>query len=183
MKIADALMLVALMAPGFSTAGTQNQWIVGVEREVEPGTYYSLVQQNNGWRLWRMERKSGIECIAVKPAVGRHHPDPYTAYHFRGGTPFILIVFSKRFGESSNIRGRHGAIGALRQEVRAPGERFWTKWSPKISLDEITEDRLEVNVVSAEYPSILVGIDTERAIIDMKGLSAIRQAGGQCAAG
>jgi hypothetical protein len=172
-------LILAAAVPQASEATVYSVWTVGQEREIEPGNYARLLRQENGWRLWRFETRQGVTCHAVKSAVGRPHPYPLgvgTALY--GGSPYLAIYFGHTGATSATLHGRH--YGG-RREYRRPGDRFWSDFTHSTDLAELDGARVEVHVLTWEYPEIMVGMADERGIIDLTGLSAIVAAGRECA--
>src|SRR5262245_18557212 len=83
----------AAITQSASSSAQATNWPIGQEREVDEGVYFTLLSSSNGWRIWKLETRSGLDCRAVKSAVGRPHPVPAGAGAvFTHGTPFIQIM-------------------------------------------------------------------------------------------
>lgn len=185
-----ALAAVALVSLAQSPAAATQpsaSWPIGVEREVDDGVYVTLLRQENGWRLWRWEERSGVTCEAVKSGIGRPHPVPARAgtILYRGD-PWISLTYwrsrdSRTFRGSENValRGRH--TGGWSEWQRA-GDRFGTSFHYGLSdLPNWSNERIEIHVVTFRYPALLIGKADQRAMIDMVGLEQIRTAARECA--
>jgi hypothetical protein len=175
------VMLLGALSLGVSHAASQTGefWTVGKEREVGEGFYFRLVSQINGWRIWRIETKNGVDCRAIKSAVGRPHPVPLGVYAvFYRGTPFLTIFESSGRPEFiwSTVHS-----GKVRTQYRLPGEKFWTD-SPVGGGDLTLFDgkKLELSITSYEYPEIYVGFTKQTGIMDLVGLAAAIEALRQC---
>ncbi len=169
---------LAMAATAFVTVpASAADWTTGKAREVDQGYYFTLLSSEDGWRLWQIETKDGIRCVATKAAAGRTAPSPMgVADHFSGGTPFLVVSKGhKGFGPLGRIgrftlQGRHGNGQTV--QFRGAGEKFWTKWKVDQDISGLDGARLEVNVVSFRYPHSLVGSADETGIIDLTGLAA-----------
>lgn len=143
-------------------------WSVGVEREVSAGTYMQIVSAQHGWRVWRIETRSGVQCKAFKSSQGRPHPVPVGVGSMmdRRGTPFLEVFFSdvteKFYSEWHAVHYRG------RAKYRSLGARFWEEGA--LDPTSATEEVVEVIMTSWEYPEILVGHAEERARMDLTGL-------------
>jgi hypothetical protein len=162
-----AILIFIFMGLAPTAAGAQ-PWAIGQEREVDEGFYVRLVTQQNGWRHWRIETRNEVSCQAIKSAEGRPHPIPLgVSAAFYRGTPFLtLSEISGRlsFGwQGANVLGE-------RLKYRAIGERFWTDWVHDGDLMPFANSRLEVNIVTYQYPRIFAGRIEETAVINLTGL-------------
>ena len=172
------LSLVFATSPLSTEAFAASNWAIGQEREVDEGYYLKLLKTQNGWQLWRIESKSEVECRAVKSAIGRPHPVPIGAtVGFGTGEPFIVLYWSSHshsvnhFWEGPNFEN-------TRVEVRRIGQKFWDQERKDAAYRD--GDRLEVNIVSWEYPEIRVGYDETRGVFDLAGLEAMRTEVASC---
>jgi hypothetical protein len=179
-------VLFTLVAIGSTTSGlaqTYRDWPIGVEREVDEGIYMKVVAVENGWRLWRTETRSGIDCRAVKSAVGRPHPIPIgVGGGFFRGTPFLQVYRSYNGSVTYAWNARYH--GRVRVKIRRPGERFWNEMDrPFGDMTSYDGERIDVVVSSWEYPEVLVGYSEESAQFNMIGLRAITERMLACEAG
>lgn len=144
-------------------------WTVGTEREVDEGVYMKVIAAQEGWRVWRIETRSGVQCRAYKSARGRRHPVPVGVNSMmdRIGTPFLEVYSDSA---SSAFRSEwHGAhYGGMRAKYRIPGARFWEDTPP--DPETVVERPVDVSVDSYEYPAIFEGKAEERAILDLAGI-------------
>lgn len=174
-----AIRIAVLGAALAAVPAYAQNWSIGQEREVDEGYYLKLLAVHNGWRLWRVETKSGISCMAIKSAVGRPHPQPVgVGAGFYGGTPFLIVNKGYKGNISYGWQGEH--LSDERMKFRDLGARFWEEWKYDFDLSPWDGKRVEVNIVTYEYPAINVGRADETAIMDLTGLSAISKAVEQC---
>lgn len=161
-------MLVFALA-AVLTVTPQQAWAVGTEREVDEGVYMKVVASEQGWRVWRIETRNGVDCRAYKSAQGRRHPVPVgvNSMMARSGTPFLEVYWvpalSRYFSEWHTVH-----YGGVRSKYRLPGARFWEETAPDPST--VAEGSVEVVLTSWEYPEILVGHSEERATFDFTGI-------------
>lgn len=186
-------MTVAVTACAFSlafasTADAQDYraaqtraWAIGNEREIRAGTYLKLVAELSGWRIWRETYARGASCSAVKPAEGVRQPHPFSSISFYGTFPAVLIT-DEAAGLVTEPHRQWQIIGrwsnAQTQEYRAVGERFYSSrpdalaapdaWEPFFAFDG---QRVEIHVVSHQYPAIHEGRSEQTAVIDLAGLA------------
>lgn len=165
------LLMMATAAALAAAGPSQQDWPVGVEREVDEGFYMQVFAADNGWRVWRTENRNGVFCKAVKPAQGRDHPTPIGVASFlTGGTPNVEISLSydrRSFQYDWGTTYRRG----IRAKYRIPGERFWQDdLSGRTDLTHGAEQVIEVVVESYEYPSIRIGRAEEQGTIDLAGM-------------
>jgi len=174
MKVVAALT-IALFAASVASANTT--WSVGQEREVDEGYFFKLVKAHVGWRLWRIETETGVECRAVKSATGRPHPTPlgYTV-NFSGGEPFFVIYYSRSSGLKHFWKGAD--IAGSEVSLRRAGEKFWSDETASTTYSD--SEKLEVNIVTWEYPAVLVGRREVRGAFDMTGLAEMSAAVEAC---
>lgn len=153
-------------------------WAVGQEKEVDEGYFFTLAEIKAGWRLWRIETKSGVECRAVKSAVGRQHPIPLGfTVNFTQGEPFIVLYWSDR--DQKVVHFWQGQdIEVSRVQTRMAGEKFWSDETRESSYADGA--KLEVNVISWEYPKIYVGYHEARGAFDLSGLDAMKRSIEEC---
>lgn len=174
------LFLVSLYPLAAIASIPQLAWRVGMEREVDEGTYAKLVAEAQGWRLWRFETRHGHTCSLVKSAVGRPHPAPIgVGAALWKGSPYIRI----QFGGMSESASLHGRFSETKREWRRPGDRFWQPFTSQTPWDEFDGHRIEVHVESWEYEAILVGLEDERGVIDFRGLAPMLDAARECGRG
>lgn len=148
-------------------------WPIGVEREVDTGVYMQVVSQQSGWRIWRIERRAGVSCQAVKSAKGRPHPIPVgvDSMMFRG-TPFLTVSHPTK---DFSYRWQAAHYGNVRVQYRLPGARFWEEGAERVfPAEEIGEREIELAVRSWEYPAIYEGLVEESAVFDLAGLDWAR---------
>lgn len=164
-----AVMTLALQA--------SSAWVIGQEREVDQGTYITLQAEQDGWRIWRVDTKAGVECKAAKSSIGQAHAVPlgYKDALF-GPAPRMEIsaymTFAVPYGPPSELRLAQdwfGTHGYGQTQFRAVGERFFQ------SIAELKNNReglkvIEVNNVSYEYPAIYVGMSEVNAQFDLTGI-------------
>jgi hypothetical protein len=149
------------------TAG--QTWAVGTEREVDEGVYMKVVSSEQGWRVWRIETRNGVQCRAYKSARGRAHPVPVGVNSMmdRVGTPFLEVYWEARTAKFySEWHGAH--YGGMRAKYRVPGARFWEETPP--DPEAVNEQSVELSVDSYEYPAIFEGKAEERANFDLTGI-------------
>lgn len=146
-------------------------WTFGQEREVDEGVYMTLLETFSGWRLWKIETRSGVECRAIKSAVGRPHPIPVGAGAvFYRGTPFLQIMPGYR--EPFRFSWETVHWGKVKVQFREQGEKFWESLEPNSNdLTHLDGKKIEIHLTSWEYPEILVGFAEEKAVIDLSGMS------------
>jgi len=145
-------------------------WPVGVEREVGAGTYMQVVEENNGWRLWRIEDRSGSTCRAIKSVRGQPHPIPVgSGVSWFRGTPFVSISRGFQNRAAVGIQGRYGYAGKWRQ----PGDRYWNDELAFADIEPLDGQLIEIYSETFEYPLIFVGHSVETGLLDLTGLSGI----------
>jgi hypothetical protein len=160
-----------------SEAAAADNWPIGKEREVDEGTYMQVVAANMGWRIWRIETKSGVDCKAVKSAKGQVHPEPLgvSSGMFKG-KPFLEIWHNKTpsqfFPEKFTYRWWTTHSGSVRIKYRTPGSKFWEERTQvKFNADGIVEQQFEIVLTSWEYPELYEGFAEQKGIFDFTGLS------------
>jgi hypothetical protein len=148
----------------FATVFTS--WVVGQEREIDPGLYAKLYAQENGWRVWRFQTRQGTFCRAAKSAIGRPHPVPLGVGNvLYGGTPYLVVSAIEGGTNGWEMEGRESDET---QEFRLPGEKFWTDVGNN-AMEDLDGKKIEVHVSGWEYPAIYVGHTDDRGVIDMTG--------------
>lgn len=167
-----ASLAIGALAPSYSQAAVASAWSVGQEREVDEGYYFKLLKVEAGWRLWRIETKEGVECRAVKSAAGQPHPVPLGfTVNFEGGEPFIILYWSDvkktvlHAWEGEDVRNAS-------VQVRPVGNKFWNEEPRDTKYHDGA--RLEVNVMSWEYPEIRVGYHEAKGLFDLTGIDSMR---------
>lgn len=171
------MLVLALM---IGAAVLPQQWSAGVEREVDEGYYMKVLASDQGWRIWQMESRYGIRCLAIKSAIGRRHPTPIgQGFLMSRDTPFLELDWREDEGVFRYSWGaRH--FGGLRAKYRAPGARFWEEGaSGSFEPGELGEQTIQVVIESFEYPNTGIGRSEETADFDLAG---IRWAEGQARA-
>tara|TARA_B100001105_G_scaffold227851_1_gene198617 strand:- start:408 stop:947 length:540 start_codon:yes stop_codon:yes gene_type:complete len=175
-KVLFGIALAAFSASHLGAA-TSN-WAIGQEREVDEGFYFKLLKVEAGWRLWRIETKDGVECRAVKSANGRPHPYPLgVSVNFFGGEPFIVLYKSDALGGVQHF-WKGVDLSNKSVQVRRLGEKFWHEDTRQSVYSD--GDKLEINIVSWEYPEIHVGYHETRGTFNFEGLDAMRKAVEDC---
>lgn len=114
-------LLAALSA--FALVGSAHAQSVGVEREVQPGIYLTLVEIKDGWRLWRYDTSTLTYCHAVKPSVGKRSPMPLGTGFYSGSYPYFEIRTDPAGRASWSMGGRFPGFSIMRW--RQEGERFF----------------------------------------------------------
>lgn len=152
-------------------------WAVGQEREVDQGVYMTLQAEQDGWRLWRIETASGVECRAAKSAVGQGHAAP-AGYeeHLDGPVPrteisaFVMPTYGLTPPAGPQVsQDWYGTHGFGTTQFRAPGDRFFRP------IESLRTHRsgltlIEINNVSYEYPRIYHGRSELNATFDLTGI-------------
>ena len=170
-----SLILVSLTANA-SAKGPIKNWPVGVEREVDEGVYFTLLKSSGGWRLWKIETSSSVECRAVKSAKGNPHPIPIGAGAMFGlGEPFLVVW-------SYDKKLRYNWYGETFEnsyvQFRTVGEKFWKKHSKETEYE--SGSVIEVNVVGWEYPAVHAGYHEVYGVLDLSGLAQMEDEVAQC---
>lgn len=174
-KALCVLACFTLAAPAIALPVYQ-QWRLEQEREVEEGVYARLVFDAQGWRVWRFEARDWTSCKAVKSAIGRPHPFPLGVRDALGvGTPFLSIDYQSIISRQWTLRGE--GLGP-RGEYRRAGDRFWSPVGAE--MRQLNGQRVEVHVISWEYPELSVGRYDERGVIDLTGLDEAIEAAERC---
>ena len=178
------IVLAASIAAALAQSVSAKPWAVGNVREVDEGYYITLLDAHDGWRIWQVETKEGTYCKAIKPAIGRVNPAPLGVDdHFAGGFPFLVVSKGhKGFAQYGRLwrfklEGKWGNSGA---KFRAAGEKFWTEWKHDQDISNFDGSKIEVNVVSWEYPHSMVGLADEKGTLDLTGLSSVVEAVEKC---
>jgi len=175
-----ALTLSCSIFMAHGASAQSSDWRMGQEREVDEGIYMTLMSSFDGWRIWKIETSSGLDCRAIKSAAGRPHPVPVGAGAvFYRGTPFIQIMKGYR----APYRFSWGTVhwGKVRVQYRKPGDRFWESMNEnEDDLLHLDGEKIEIHLTSWEYPEILVGFAEEKAVIDFSGMSKAMKAMDQC---
>ena len=162
------------------SAARNRPWRVGDERELTAGSYTTLFDEFEGWRIWRDEYRSGVSCAAVKPAQGVAHPKPMSTRAFFDAAPAVHLLNGYASGGKPHLEWR--LIGEWydpgTQEFRAVGDRFYTSKPSLLApadqwLDLLARDgqSIEVHVVSWQYPSIYQGRSEQTGTIDLSGMN------------
>lgn len=169
--IVAAVLGAAIMGAGPVAAQAGGRWTIGEEREVDAGTYMRLTANQQGWRIWRVETRSGAHCLAVKSARGRPHPAPLgVGSAFWGGTPSIRISGLDRSRLTYSWQAHH--LGRVRVKTRPIGARFWDDVSSYGETSPFSSEApVEVHLTSWEYPELLIGLSEETAVFDPVGIS------------
>ena len=145
-------------------------WIVGEERELEPGSYACLAAELEGWALWRFETASGPVFTATKAAEGKEPMIPLgRAQALWGGRPAILLHMTS--GLHASFRGTH--LMETRAEYRVAGDRFMRPVEPRFDPVPFDGKRIEVVVTSMPGPRSFTKVARDSGIIDLAGLGAI----------
>lgn len=153
---------IALTLPSVASA---ESWAIGQEREVDEGTYMTLVAERDRWRVWRVETSYRVSCKAAKTPIGGGATEP-AGYGdiLTGNEPFIEI--NEFRGEpSARLRGRHGYGGKWRR----PGERFWEDLIALKDLASADGETVEVVIETWRHPNLRIGLVNQEARIDMTG--------------
>ncbi len=154
----------------FSLGFTQTSWPINVEREVDEGTYMSVYASFSGWRIWKTETKNGISCKAVKSAKGKPHPIPVgvNSALYRG-TPFLTVLTGYKDRVVYSWSAEH--YGNVSVKIRIPGEKFWDEYrSSSVDMQKYQEKRIEISLISWEYPEIYVGLSEQKGIFELIGI-------------
>jgi hypothetical protein len=176
--ITAASLFVLIPLGSTSSSANSFNWTVGQEREVDEGFYYKLLKVENGWRLWRLETRSGVTCLAVKPAIGLAAPVPLgVAGLFRGGEPRLILRWSDY--QSQFVFDWEGKDYSNDEvQIRVPGSKFWSDARSNAVYSD--KQRLEVSISSWEYPAIHVGYHEAKGVFDLTGLDAMREQIARC---
>lgn len=175
MKVIRISWLLFAAFAAATAAQAFQSWPVGVEREVDEGVYMKVIAVENGWRLWRTETRSSVDCMAVKSAAGRPHPVPIgVGGALHRGTPYLQVYRSYDGTVRHAWHGRY--YGRVRAKVRRPGERFWNELDgARGDMTPYDGETIEVVVSSWEYPEVLVGHSEEVANFSMEGLTSMEE--------
>lgn len=155
----------------WSPLAAVESWPNGTEREVDEGTYMKVVATKLGWRIWRIETKSGVDCKAVKSAIGRSHPEPIgvSSIMFKG-KPFLEIWWDN-YSSKFTYHWWTVHYGDVEVKYRTAGSKFWEERNNgTFDADEIGEQQFELAISSWEYPELALGRAEEKAMFDLAGL-------------
>jgi hypothetical protein len=162
------LMVIGTFASLPTMAAVYTTWPVGLEREVDEGVYMSVVAQQDGWRIWKTETKSGFDCRAVKSAKGRTHPIPVgVGGALFGGTPYLGIYRDYKQQITYSWFTEH--YDKVRIKIRQSDQKFWDEYDSRPDMAKYGEEIINVVASSWEYPEIYVGYVEEKAFFDLKG--------------
>lgn len=178
------IVLILLFCNGFTAALATDEtakvniikpeWTIGEEREVINGRYARFVNEQSGWRYWRFETRQGVVCNAVKALDGGNYLSPSgLGEGMKGAYPYISISgYKKSFNTYFFGSGTGGDV-----KYRKPNDRFWVEYSPVLVWDFTILDsqKLEVSVISWEYPNLQVNGRHEQGFIDLTGHNIARQ--------
>jgi hypothetical protein len=164
-----AIALAGVAAAAATIPAQAQSWTVGTEREVDEGYYFKLAYSAQGWRVWSIETRYGVDCRAIKSARGRPHPEPVgVAEAFHRGSPYIMLATTRARPIRLTLHGQWGTGGEWRQ----PGDRFWQDSLSWSDIAELDGQQIEVHTKTWEYDEILVGLADERGVLDLTGLDA-----------
>ncbi len=189
------LLLVAVLLFGYVSPAHSQGWNLGVEREYTPGRYAKLLSVFEGWRLWRFESVSGVDCRAVKPAIGKPHPVPGgNTTMMEGAPPFVVMNYDHEGKLVWEFEGEFGDTGSI--DWRRENERFYTRYLPfQISdmerrildgqfvdtLAHLDGETISVLIITWEYPSPLYINESKlTAKFNFLGLSEMIKALKEC---
>jgi hypothetical protein len=162
-----AIALAGVAAAAATIPAQAQSWTVGTEREVDEGYYFKLAYSAQGWRVWSIETRAGVDCRAIKSAKGRPHPEPLgVAATFFRGTPYIMLATNRGRPIRLTLHGLWGTD----EDWRRPGDRFWNESLSWSDIAELDGEQIEVHTATWEYDTILVGLEDERGVIDLAGL-------------
>jgi len=168
-----SLFLLASALPATS-------WRIGDAQEVDEGVYATLLHRKDGWTVWQFEKEDEINCHAAKGQAGAFIRPIGVAENLWGPKPFLQVSM---FGWSTTPRAEIwslvGTWGASSSKFRKPGDKFWKEAD---QLGAGLEGVIEVNVVSWQYPAILVGRSEDHGYINLTGIDAARVAIEPCLA-
>lgn len=136
---------------------------VGEEQEFGSGVYGKLFHDESGWKVWKIETKSGFVCKAVRGSNGQNVKPLGFMYELFGGEPRLEISNAKKW----YIRG-DGDGGSV--DYRDQNDRFF-KSSNSDRID-IFPDGTIINVKRKSWkrPEYQVGFILEIGTIDTSGL-------------
>jgi hypothetical protein len=167
---------IATIAAAFllQASGT---WVIGEEQEVDQGTFMTWQSEQDGWRVWRIETRDGVECRAAKSASGLAPATPLGFGDALDGPPprteisaFVMSDYLHMNPTAPQLsQDWYGTHGFGTTQYRAPGERFFE------SINTLKAKRtglslIEINNVSYEYPSIFRGRSELNATFDLTGI-------------
>ncbi|TCM43058.1 hypothetical protein [Novosphingobium sp. ST904] len=176
LNVVMAATVVCMAQPVQAAIPVGQRWSIGEEREVDEGIYFKLLRVENGWRLWRIETRSSVECRAVKSARGKVHPFPIGAGTMFGfGEPYITI-WKHQGGVLYYWKGADFENSMV--QIRREGAKFWDIDKGDEAFSD--SDLVEVNVSSWEYPAVRFGYHETRGVLDFTGWAAMRQAVDDC---
>lgn len=175
LHIAAMIAIAPIQEPGQDQRWT---WHIGEEREVDEGAYVRLVEELGGWRIWRVEFKTGVQCRASRGIAGSLGPVPGPGALFISPEPYAFSMVSKNGRVSHFLEGRWRGG---RAEYRLKGQRFWTEFVFSTDLTALDGEQVDVHVDSWRYPAIRVGHADQRGTVDFAGYKAALAAALKCA--
>lgn len=157
-------------------------WPIGLEREVDEGYYMTLLSSRDGWRVWRIETESSVECRGIKSVQGQPHPIPLgVSVAFFGGDPFLTVY--KGYQDKLRYFWTAEHSGKVTVKGRVSGEKFWKPLAGDDQNEYYVDGRkFQINVTSWEYPAIYVGYAEQTGTMDLTGLAHVIEAVNNCPA-
>lgn len=174
-----AMLTASALGPVLAEPGPATEWNLGEERELSPGYYAVFRGGDNGWQLWTFETVDGVSCVAVKPSrEGRIIKPAGFGQHVISSGPHVSI-FGNNGQLNVSIRGSESG-GSVK--FRRPEARFWTEamYAP-LDFEVFEGQVIEAQVVTFEYPRLLVGAHVHNGTFDLTGYLAARDWVKQCA--
>lgn len=172
--------MILPLALAAALVGTQDEWPIGQEREVDEGVYMQVVAARDGWRVWRVEARGGAECLAIKAARGLSPPVPLGFRWVMSREAPALLIKRGPFGIGFTYSWQASYFEDVTAQYRLESERFWRYGDFRAA--GIGEQPIEVNLTSYQYPAIRVGRAEDTGTIDLAGMSWAQGEVRQCRA-
>lgn len=169
-------------------------WKTGDEREIFPNTFFKKVKEIKGWEIWREETDIDVMCFATKSSNYQLHPKPIFDRSFSVSVPTIVLSknyqykqeYVDQYGEDSLAKYNWAILGyhsgdfkdnfdlewdsnRYFEQYKVVGEKFWTDcWT---CFFKNSNKKIEVHILTYEYPEIKVNPKDQYGIIDLIGLN------------
>jgi hypothetical protein len=176
---------IAALIANCCVAKANENWPLGVEREVDEGVYSGLISRVDGWALWKFEFRGGLRCVARKEADGRSSAYPLGVGVQLGGpnsTPAVEIRADVGSRVYVDLIGRHDPqVNTGAEEFRSLGDRYWQEWRDDpyffIRIDGST---IQIHRETWLYPNLRLHLSDEVANFDLSGITAAARAVKTC---
>ena len=147
-----------------------SSWQLGVEQEVTPSNYATLLTVVAGWPIWQFETRNGKYFSSAKGVEGTGLAVPLElGQALFAGVPSIHV----NLGSSVKAIAHGSHFENISTDLRVVGDRFGVRISGWFDPIVYEGQKLQLTIRSMPGPRSFSRIKLDEGVVDMTGIEAV----------